>query len=130
MYFLLILFFSLSAIAGKIILNIENFHGKSAQKISTKSYFQSFLLNNPKTASAYEIFLLKAQMVNENPLDIIKNAFHFTLKALFVLKIINFGLDFLVILKNGLMRKVRLILKFMTSKRAKQAITIHILPNI
>ena len=33
-------------------------------------------------------------------------------------------------LQNGLIRKIRLILKFMTSQPGKQPIVIHILPNI
>ena len=33
-------------------------------------------------------------------------------------------------LKNGLISKIRLISKFMTSQPGKQTITIHILPNI
>ena len=32
--------------------------------------------------------------------------------------------------KNGLMRKIRLVSKFMTSQPGKQAFTIHILPNV
>ena len=32
--------------------------------------------------------------------------------------------------KSGLIRKIRLISKFMTSKSGKQIIVIHILPNI
>ena len=32
--------------------------------------------------------------------------------------------------KNNLMRKIRLILKFMTSQPGQQTIAIHILPNI
>ena len=46
------------------------------------------------------------------------------LKALFVLEIFSF-LSFLVMQKNGMIRKLRLISKCMT-----QIITIHILPNI
>ena len=42
-----------------------------------------------------------------------KNAFYFTVKALFVLKIFKFVFDFLVMYKNGLIGKMRLILKFM-----------------
>ena len=59
-----------------------------------------------------------------------KNAFYFTLKALFVLKYSNFCLDFLVLQKNDLIREIRLILKFMSSKSGKQIIIIHILLNI
>ena len=60
-----------------------------------------------------------------------KNAFYFTLKALFVLKIfkVHFCLDFLVMLKNGLIRKIRLISR-MTSQPGKQIIAVHILSNI
>ena len=45
-----------------------------------------------------------------------ENAFYFTLKALFVLKILNLYLDFLVMQQNP--------------EREKQTIAIHILPNI
>ena len=52
---------------------------------------------------------------NMSPLIVPKNAFLFTLKALFVLKIFQFlSLDSLVVCKNDLMRKIRLISKFMT----------------
>ena len=60
----------------------------------------------------------------------IKNAFYFTSKALFVLKIFEFCLYFLVVQQNGLIRKVRLISKFMTSQPGQQTIVIHILPYI
>ena len=58
------------------------------------------------------------------------NASYFTLKALFILKILylNFCLAFSVMFKNGLIKKIRLILKFMTSQPGKQ--TIAILPSI
>ena len=46
----------------------------------------------------------------ESPLKMMKNAFYFILKALFVLKIFRF----MSCRKNGLIRKVRLIVKFMT----------------
>ena len=45
----------------------------------------------------------------ENPLKIMKNAFHFTLKALLFSRYLNLGLDILAMLKNGLIRKIRLI---------------------
>ena len=59
-----------------------------------------------------------------------KNAFYFTLEALFFLKILSFYIDFLVVYKNGLIRKIKLILKFMTSQPGSQTIVIHILPSI
>ena len=52
------------------------------------------------------------------------------LKALVVLKIFKFYPDFLVIQENCLIKKLRLILKLMTSHTGKQMITIYILPNI
>ena len=43
---------------------------------------------------------------------------------------LNFCLDFLVMQKNDLIRKIRLILKFMTSQPGQQTIAIHVLTNI
>ena len=59
-----------------------------------------------------------------------EKCFYFTLKGPFVLKTFKFCLDVLVMLKNSLIRKISLILKFMTSQPGKQTIAIHILPNI
>ena len=69
-------------------------------------------------------------MATESPLKVMKNAFYFTLKTLFVLKIFTFCLDFLVIKKNDLIRKTSLIKKFMTSRPGSQTIAIHILINV
>ena len=66
----------------------------------------------------------------ESPFKIIKNVFYFILKALFVLKIFVFVTTFWSYRKNGLIRKMRLISKFMTSQPGSQTIAIHILPNI
>ena len=56
-----------------------------------------------------------------------KNAFYFILKALSVLKIFKvFVTTFWPSRKNGLIRKIRLIL----SEPSLQTIAIHILPNI
>ena len=43
---------------------------------------------------------------------------------------LSFYLDFLVIYQNGLIRKIRLISKFMTSQSGQRTIVIHILSNI
>ena len=53
----------------------------------------------------------------------IKNAFYFISKAVFVA-------TFWSCMKNRLIRKVRLASKFMTSQPGLQTIVIHILPNI
>ena len=42
----------------------------------------------------------------------------------------SFCLDFLVLHQNCLIRKIRLISKFMTSQHGKQTIVIHVLPSI
>ena len=60
-----------------------------------------------------------------------ENVFYFVLKALFVLKIFKFlSRHFLSCRKNGLITKIRLTSKFMTSQLCLQTIAIHILPNI
>ena len=43
---------------------------------------------------------------------------------------LSFCLDFLVMYQNGLIKKIRLISKFMTSQPGQQTIAIHILTNI
>ena len=68
---------------------------------------------------------LRQFLVTESPLKIKRNVFYFTLKALFVLKFLNFCLDFLVMQKNDLIRKIKLISKFMTSQPGKHMTAIH-----
>ena len=48
--------------------------------------------------------------------EMMKNAFCFTAKALFVFKTFNFCLEFLVMYQNGLIKKIRLISNFNTSQ--------------
>ena len=67
-------------------------------------------------------------LATESSLKMMKNVFYLNLKVLFV-NISIFVLT-LVMLKNGLIRKVRLISKFMLPQPRKQTIAIHILPNI
>ena len=59
---------------------------------------------------------LRQFLVTESPLNMMKNAFYFTSKALFVLKIFKFCIDFLVMYRNGFIKKIRLILNFTTSQ--------------
>ena len=51
-----------------------------------------------------------------------KSAFYITLASLFVLKILNFCLNFSIIQKNDLIRKIKLISKLMTLQPGKQTI--------
>ena len=57
-----------------------------------------------------------------------KNAFYFTLKLFLFSIYLNFCLDFLVINKNGLIRKIRLISKFMGSQPVKETIAMPYSP--
>ena len=66
----------------------------------------------------------------ENPLIMMKNAFYFILKSLFVLKIFKFLSRLFGHVGNSLIRKIRLTSKFMTSLLGLQTIAIHIFPNI
>ena len=59
-----------------------------------------------------------------------KNACYFTLKSLFFFRYLNFCPDFFGYVENGLIRKLMLISKIVTSKTGKQIIAIHILSNI
>ena len=53
---------------------------------------------------------LRQVLVTEIPLKIKKNVFYYTLKKFFSFsRYLNFCLDFVIILKNGLMTKVRVI---------------------
>ena len=56
--------------------------------------------------------------------------FYFILKTLFFLEIFRFFSDFLAMYRNGSIRKLWLISKFMTSQTGQQIIIIHIWPSI
>ena len=58
------------------------------------------------------------------------NAFYLILKSLFLLRDLHFCPDFLVMQESGLIRKLWLISKFMTSQTGTQTISINILPDI
>ena len=59
-----------------------------------------------------------------------EKAFYFILKVLFILKIFKFlSRRFGHVRKNGLIRKIRLTLKFIRSQSGLQTIAIYILPN-
>ena len=61
----------------------------------------------------------------ESPLKVMKNAFYFILKALFVFKIFKF-LTFWSCRKNGFIRSISLTSKLMASQPGLQTIAIHI----
>ena len=59
-----------------------------------------------------------------------KNVFLFRLKSSSFSRYLRFYHDILVIYRNGLIRKISLTSKSMTSQPGLQTIAIHILPNI
>ena len=59
---------------------------------------------------------LRQFLAPEGPLKMIKNAFFFTSKALFVLKILKFLPSLLVMQQNCFIKKIRLFSNFMTSQ--------------
>ena len=68
---------------------------------------------------------------NRRPLKMMKNAFYFLIKDLFRSQdILIFVPTFLVIQGISLVRKLRLISKFVTLQTGQQLITVIILPNI
>ena len=76
---------------------------------------------------------LRQFLATESPLKVyFKVCFLFPLKSSFCCEefVISFCSNFFVIYENGLTKKLRLISKFVASQPGKQAITLHILPNI
>ena len=73
---------------------------------------------------------LRQFLVTESPLKMMKNAFYFILKAIFVLKIFKCLSWLSAHAEKRLDWKIRLISKFLASQPGKQAISIHILPSI
>ena len=69
---------------------------------------------------------LRQILTTESPLKIMKNAFYFTLKFIFVLKTFKFLSSFSVHVENGLIKKIRLTLKLMTSQPKEQTTAMHI----
>ena len=69
--------------------------------------------------------------LTESPLKGMKNAFYFILKALLVLEVFQFlPRLFWSCRKDGLIRKIVLVSKFMTLQAGLQTISINILPQI
>ena len=73
---------------------------------------------------------LRHCFATESALKMIKSSFYFTLKVLFILKnyrLLSWPFGYA---KNGWIRNIKLISKFMTSQPEKKTIVIQILPNI
>ena len=81
-------------------------------------YWWSLILCNHWKSLKLDSHLPKNYFIcfNESPSEMVKNAFYFILKALLVLKMFKFCVDFFAMYKNGLIREITLISKFMTSQ--------------
>ena len=66
----------------------------------------------------------------ESPLKMMKNAFFSYYKLFWISRYLSFYHDFGSCVKNGLIRKISLFSKSMTSQTGKQTNAIHILLNI
>ena len=73
---------------------------------------------------------LRKFLATKSPLKMIKNAFYFISKILFVLRIFKFLSWFFGHVSKDLIEKIRLISNFMMSQPGWQIILIHIFPNI
>ena len=74
---------------------------------------------------------LRQFLATKSPLKMMKNVFCISpQKLLSFSRYLSFCLDFLVMYRNGLIKKIRLILNLMTLQPRSQTILIHIPPNI
>ena len=95
---------------------------KSQPKKQQSNVWNLFKVNN-KDNSHSAVFIFKVGLslskffficFNDSPSKMVTNAFYSILKAIFFLKI--FVLAFWALRKNGLIRKIRLVLKFRSSQ--------------
>ena len=86
------------------------FHDKSFAKNQEDKQFKNVTIFKDALSG------LRQFLATKSYLKMMKNAFYFTSKPLFVLKIFKFRFDYLIMYKNDLIRKTRLILKFMMSQ--------------
>ena len=126
--FFIFVFFLLNLFLNYLIL-----HGGNCNKNRVKTLFEfGFYFEVLQPCFRGALSGLRQFFASESPLKMMKSAFYFILKALFILKIFKF-LSWLfshVQYKKGLIRKMRLISKFMTSQPGKQTVAAHILSNI
>ena len=93
-----------------------------------------FLINFSVSITLYHfrgaLSCLGQFLATESPFKMMKNAFYITLIALFFFKISKFWSWLFGHVEKRLIRKIRLIPKFMRSQPVKQIIAMHILCNI
>ena len=73
---------------------------------------------------------LRQFLTIENSLKVMKNAFYFILKALFILEILSFLAWLFGFVEKWLDKKAMVNFKFMAPYTGQQIITIHLIPNI
>ena len=82
------------------------------------------------TSSKGTFSCLRQFLVIESSLKLMKMPFISPQKLFSFSRYLKFCLDFLLMWKNGLIRKLRLFSKLMKSQPGKKTIATHILPNI
>ena len=87
---------------------------KLGRKHDSKEFHCIYVLSKHFTRLKGALSGLRQLLAMESPLKMMKNAFYFTSKALFVLKIFKFLSC--VFFQNDLIKKIRLISSFMTSQ--------------
>ena len=104
------------------LIPFVQFKKREKHSLGIITFSNTWKYNNTRNTISFSVckfffIFLKVQfLANESPLKIMKNAFYFTSKTLFVLKIFKFLSWLFVHLTNGLIRRIRLVLKFTTSQ--------------
>ena len=114
------------------IHHIRNYLSQIGLQFSNKNMAKTFLFQIKNLLDLFKDLLpgLRQFLATESPLRMMKNAFYFISRTLFVFSIFKFLSWIFGYAGNGLIRNLGLISKCMTSSTEKQIITIHILPNI
>ena len=93
-------------------------HDPASTKLIYTEYAYTLFLDDADITHIFKGALsgLRQFLAAKSLLKMMKNAFYFTSKALFVFQIFKFFLDFLIMQQNGLIRRIRLISNFMMSQ--------------
>ena len=94
------------------------------------SWLQVIVVSTSSPIFKGSLLGLRQFLAIENHLKMMKNTFYFMLKSLFVLEVFAFLPNLFGYVENGLILKLWLIWKCMTSQTGQQVVTIHILLNI
>ena len=113
---------SLLLLLSNVFLKVRVVYLKANSTILGAFQCSACLVGAPPTCTSSTINFskdalsgLRQFLATENPLKVMKNAFCFNSKALFFSRYLSFCHYFLFMYRNGLIKKIRLILNFMMS---------------